>query len=172
MTRRRANTGVVTSPFVVAIDQREKLPYAFASIVSDASEGRRPVEVATTPAFLPSGDYSIVGHEPAIAIERKSLADLYGTLGQHRDRFERELVRLAGMAWAAVVVEAEWSEVLQGSEHSQLDPKTIYRSVIAWQQRMPVVHWWFVAGRPMAEVTVYRLLERWWKDRSCGREGM
>jgi ERCC4-type nuclease len=97
-----------------------------------------------------------------IAIERKSQADLFGTLGQGRERFERELERLAGLLWAAVMVEADWAEVLSGFDRSRLNPKTIHRSVIAWQQRYPSIHWWFCGDRRLAEVTTFRILERWW----------
>jgi hypothetical protein len=99
-----------------------------------------------------------------VAIERKSLADLYSTLGQGRQRFARELERLNGYEFTAVVVEAEWSVVIGSPPaYSQLLPKTVYRSVIAWQVRYPKVHWWFVPGRDFAEVTTFRLLERYWK---------
>jgi hypothetical protein len=36
--------------------------------------------------------------------------------------------------------------------------------VIAWQQRYPRVHWWLCPGRAFAEVTTYRILERYWRD--------
>jgi ERCC4-type nuclease len=136
---------------------------------------------------ISAGDYSIDGYDgrsefvsgagldamtntPAgIAIERKSISDLFNTLGQSRARFVRELDRLAAYQFAAIVVEAEWSEILTapaaGLVRSQLDPKTIYRSVIAWQQRYPNVHWWMCAGRDHAEVTTFRILERWWQER-------
>jgi ERCC4-type nuclease len=45
----------------------------------------------------------VQGFADQIAVERKSLADLFGTLGQGRERFERELVRLSAHQYAAVV---------------------------------------------------------------------
>jgi ERCC4-type nuclease len=153
-------------PFAVAIDTREQRPYAFGGLVSDAKERRRPLVVPTEIRTLRSGDYSIVGHEDAIAIERKSLADLYGTLGQGRDRFVRELERLARLSFAAVVIEAEWSEIIGSPPGlSGLNPKTVLRSVIAWQQRYPRIHWWPCPERRFAEVLTYRILERWWKEK-------
>ena len=72
---------------------------------------------------------------------------------------------------AAVVVEAEWSEVLGSPPpHTQLTPKTVYRSVIAWQQRYPSIHWWFCADRRLAEVTTFRILERWWLKHGEGAQ--
>ena len=153
-------------PARIVIDTREQRPFAFASIRADARQGRRPVQVETIRRALAAGDYSIDGHESTIAVERKSVADLFGTLGKGRERFVRELDRLATYAVAAVVVEGEWSDVLLAPpDRSQLNPKTIYRSVIAWQQRYPRIHWWMVPGRAVAETTTFRILERFVKDR-------
>lgn len=201
------------APFLILIDSREQHPYQFQGLISDARQGRRPITVRQEVRGLPTGDYSLEGCEAQIAVERKSAADLFHTLGQGRDRFERELVRLADLPVAAVVVEAEWSEILglrhdlsdlidyledqqeglssvrdEGAnlvdgipfsrwidalrelsagppEFSSLNPKTVYRSVLAWQQRYPAVHWWFCVNRRHAEVTTFRVLERFWRDR-------
>jgi DNA excision repair protein ERCC-4 len=68
-------------PFIIAVDSREQRPFTF-----DAWP--------TAPATLAAGDYSIVGLEEHVAIERKSLDDLAGCCGRDRDRFKRELHRL------------------------------------------------------------------------------
>lgn len=153
------------SPFIVQVDSREQSPYAFLGLLSDVREGSRVLDVRTHVAALASGDYSILGHGDRIAVERKSCNDLYGTLGQQRERFVRELERLALMRYAAVVVEAEWSEILtHPPRHSKLEPKTVFRSVIAWQQRYPSVHWLLCPDRDFAEAMTYRVLERYWRD--------
>lgn len=158
---------LLVSPFVVVIDSREQLPYAFASIRADAVQDRAKLLVRSLVSCLPAGDYSIQGHEKSIAVERKSLADLFGTIGQERDRFERELARLAEYPYAAVVIEAGWNDILFAPpDFSRLSPKTVFRSILAWQQRYPRVHWWPMPSRVIAEVTTYRILERWWKNAS------
>lgn len=155
----------VAFPAAVLIDTREQRPYAFAGLTADAHQGGGPLVVETRPATLPSGDYSLDGFADRVAVERKSKADLFGTLGRGRERFERELARLAGMEFAAVVVEAEWSEVFDDPPaRSGLAPKCVYRSVLAWQQRFPLVHWLFVPGRDFAEVTTFRVLQRFHTD--------
>jgi ERCC4-type nuclease len=165
----RAET--ITAEFTIAIDHRERLPFAFTGIHADARQGRRLIEVGTQVKHLRSGDYSILGMEDQISIERKSLVDTYGTLGQARLRFQRELYRLSQLQWAAVVVEADWTAILtQPPERSRLLPKTIFRSVIAWQMRYPNVHWWLCPGREFAEATTYRLLERWYRDTQTKRK--
>lgn len=158
----------VTAQFTVIIDTREQSPYQFESIRADvgADPLQRPIIIPTTRRFLPQGDYSIAGHDVAVAIERKSIGDLFGTLGRGRRRFEAELLRLQSEAtFAAVVVEAEWSEILgDPPARCRLNPKTIFRSVLAWQQRYPRVHWLMVPGRAAGEIATYRTLERFWVE--------
>lgn len=162
---------VFTCPFTVAVDTREQLDFTFQWLRTDARDGNRPLIVLTLPATLSAGDYSIIGMETRVAVERKNLADLFSTLGGGRQRFERELAKLAVYDFAAVVVEASWDAVLTAPpEHSQLSPKTIFRSVIAWQIRYPRIHWWFCPGRRFAEITTLRLLERFWKVNNDVRE--
>lgn len=158
-------------PFIVLVDDREKSPYNWSgtmggtAVRKDGDRHRRFYDVQTQIAHLPSGDYSILGHADRVAIERKSKEDLYCTLGQHRDRFERELRRLAAWPFAAVVVEAGWGEILYDPPpHSQLVPKTIFRSVLAWTQRYPSVHWYMLPDRRIAEQATFRILERWYRD--------
>jgi ERCC4-type nuclease len=158
----------LTCPFTVLVDTREQRPFTFLGLHADARQGRRSLIVHTEAASLHAGDYGAVdeasGVAVPVAVERKSLGDLYGTLGQGRGRFVRELGRLAALAFAAVVVEADWATVLHAPPvHSRLNPKTIFRSVVAWQQRWPTVHWWFCPCRQFAEVVTFRMLERAWK---------
>lgn len=155
----------LTVPFRIVIDTREQFPYSFTGIEGDAKEKRRPLVIPTVVATLQSGDYAIDGFATEIAVERKSKIDLFGTLGNGRDRFVRELERLQEMTYAAVMVEADWEAVMKVPPlHSNLNPKTVYRSVIAWQQRFPRIHWWFVPDRRFAEITTFRILQRFFKE--------
>ena len=152
---------------IIVIDTREQLNYTFSAIRADSREGGGILTVPTRIATLPSGDYSLEGYEALIAVERKSKADAFSTIGTaNRERFVRELERLAEYQFAAVVVEAEWSEIVSNPpSHTQVQPKTLLRSVLAWEQRYPRVHWHFVPGRDAGEVMTYRILERFWRER-------
>lgn len=162
---KRPRESVVSFPVSVIVDTREQTPYEFAGLRTDAKDGRRPIRVEVIRRGLASGDYSLAGYEFAIAVERKSLVDLYNTLGQGRVRFEAELARLDELRWAAVVVEAGWDLILgEPPERSRLSPISVHRSVIAWQQRFPRVHWWTCPTRAIAERTTFRILERFLKD--------
>jgi ERCC4-type nuclease len=160
----------LTCPFTVVIDTREQLGYSFAGLRADRVQKSRPLAISTVRATLTSGDYSIVGHESSIAVERKSLHDAFNTLGQNRGRFERELQRLNELQFAAVVVESNWYSMLTDPPApSKLNPKTVFRSVIAWQQRYTRVHWWFMDNRRLAEVATFRILDRFWRERQRKR---
>lgn len=152
-------------PVAVLVDTREQRPYRFDGLRSDKKAGGGALVVEVKQATLPTGDYSLDGYTDRVAVERKSLNDLFHTLSQERDRFERELVRLQAMEFAAVMVEAEWTQILDDPpKFSHLLPKTVFRSVLAWQQRYPRVHWLFVPGREFAEVATFRVLQRFFLD--------
>ena len=151
-------------PLPIIIDTREQRPYSFLHLRADTTRGGGLVSVEITRLPLPTGDYSIVGLDDEIAIERKSGEDLYSTIGQGRRRFERELERLGGLAAAFVVCEIDWQTMLdRPPRHSKLTIKTVMRSVIAWQLRYPNIHWWMLPGRAMAEAVTFRLLDRYWR---------
>lgn len=146
---------------IIIQDTREQAPYSFNCIIPPPA-----VEVAT----LVSGDYSVKGLTDRVAVERKSLIDCFGTFGQGRERFERELERLAQMRFAAVVIEAPWSTIiLQPPRRSKLNPKTIHASIVAWQIRYQTIHFWTCPNRDFAERTTYRLLKRFWDDLQSGK---
>jgi ERCC4 domain len=46
---------------------------------------------------------------------------------------------------------------------SKLNPKTVFRTAISWQQRYQVP-WVFAGNRRLAEVYTFRFLERFWKE--------
>jgi ERCC4-type nuclease len=152
-------------PYTIVIDSREQRPFLFTGIRSDARHGKRVLAVQLVRKGLASGDYSLEGFEDKVAVERKGLSDLYSSLGKDRRRFNRELERLAAYDFAAVVIETDWDTIInRPPERSKLRPKRVFRTVIAWQQRYPRVHWWACPGRRFAEIVTLRLLERYWRD--------
>lgn len=158
-------TDFAVCPFTVIVDSREQAPYSFTGFLSDAKYGRRPLIVKTRVQGLATADYSIEGFEDQVAVERKSKEDLYGTIGAGRDRFERELERLASFRVAHVVIEATWPDILSNPPaRTKLLPKTVFRSINAWEQRYPTIHWHAMGGRILAEHKTFRVLERFYKE--------
>ena len=135
--------------FTITIDTREQQPYAFTGAVVQT---------------LPTGDYSIVGLEDRVTIERKSKADAYGSLGGGRARFRREFERLAGYDYAVVVIEDTVPGFLHRPAHSKMNPKAALCSLLAWsvRYRVPV---FFAGDREHARALTYKLLEMYWRYR-------
>lgn len=156
----------IVTEFEVVIDTREQAPFTFQGIKGDSSRKNLPIVVRTRSATLQTGDYSITGHENRLAIERKSLEDLYSTLSSGRERFERELYRLNSMpGFSAVVVEAGWGQVVGcPPQHTKVPPKAISRSILAFNQRFRNVHWYLAPDRRFAEILAFRILDRYWRD--------
>ncbi|MEK7385290.1 MAG: ERCC4 domain-containing protein [candidate division NC10 bacterium] len=140
---------MTTPEFVVAVDTREQKPYRF-----------KHSEVKT----LPTGDYSIVGLEEQVAVERKHKADAYASLGQGRARFERELERLAAFDYAAIVVETTLPDFLTAPPFSQMNPKAAMNSLVAWSVKYRVCVF-FAGDRAHGNALTYRLLEKYWRYR-------
>lgn len=158
------NPGIVLCPFTILVDQREKAPYRFTGLHTDSARQYRPLEVQTRWAHLPTGDYSIDGLQDLVTIERKSLADLYATLGQHRERFEAEHERMAAMAFAAVVVESDLAAAIaEPPPRSKLHPRAVYRTWLAWMVKYGVP-WLWIGSREGAEKTTFQLLRMFWKQ--------
>lgn len=95
-------TGTIPKP-VVLVDTREQLPLSFARFPNWIAGERR--------ATLPVGDYSIEGMEDILALERKSLADLVGTLMHSRERFFAMCEKMTTYPYRALVVEGSYEDV-------------------------------------------------------------
>jgi ERCC4-type nuclease len=118
-------------PYVL-IDTREQRPLRF----------REELGVDCGGATLPTGDYSVRGFTHLIALERKSIGDLVGTLSQGRARFEEELDRLAEYRWKAILIEGDQADIEGHVYRSNMLPKSVLGSLRAFQWRWGVPHFW------------------------------
>ncbi|RLB71034.1 MAG: hypothetical protein DRH04_02550 [Deltaproteobacteria bacterium] len=132
----------------IIIDTREQLPYRFPH--------------PTLRKALPAGDYSLLGYESKMALERKTKADAYGTIGKGRSRFVVELERLATYDYAAIIVESSLSDFLKPPPRSKLHPKSAINSLIAWSIRYNISVF-FTDNRTLGQTVALRLLEKYWK---------
>lgn len=94
---------------IVLVDRREQLPWAFDGLCVE-------------PATIDAGDYTVMGLEGRLAIERKSLSDWIGSISTGRKRFEREMDRLAQLERAVIIVEAHVDDVCAGAYRSKMHP--------------------------------------------------
>lgn len=134
----------------IVIDTREQAPYQF-----DHPAERRKLD---------TGDYSIVGLERAVAVERKELGDFLNCIGQSRERFERELERSRGMRRLWVMVEGTLSQIAVGDYRSQVTPASVLGTIAAWENRFDAVRICFAGSRSLGQHMTYRLLIRAWMD--------
>lgn len=94
----------------------------------------------TAIATLTTGDYSVRGLEDFVAIERKSLPDLLGCIGQHRQRFDREVMRLLAYPVRCLIVEATWQDIEAGNWPSKVTSAAALGSLLGWiASGLPVV---------------------------------
>ena len=137
---------------IIVVDTREQKPYRF-----------RHAQVKT----LATGDYSIVGLEDRIAIERKTASDLLASLGRGRARFERELQRLSTLDYAAIVVESSLKQLLEPQPYSRMNPKSATNSIISWsvKYRVPV---FFADDRRHGQALTHALLNKYWRYHQRG----
>lgn len=140
---------------MVIVDTREQAPFVFSGITGARG---RVLDVATCRAGLKTGDYSIRGLEDDVVVERKSKADLFGSVGRGRDRLEREIERLAALTCPAIVLECDLGSILRPPERSRMSPVSVLNTLIAWsvRYRIPI---WPCPSRRFAEIVTYRLLQ-------------
>ncbi|MBU1701035.1 MAG: hypothetical protein KJ970_13855 [Candidatus Eisenbacteria bacterium] len=132
---------------IIAIDTRERLPYDF------------PLSQIKT---LKTGDYSIIGLEDRVAVERKTTADAFSSLGRYRSRFRAEVERLSNYGYAAIVVEASIPDLLKPPPFSRMNPKAVINSLLGWSVRYGV-NIIFAGDRQYGNAITRTLLEKYWK---------
>lgn len=135
----------------ILVDSREQLCFAFS--------GPKYPNTTTERATLYIGDYSIPGLDHQVAIERKSLDDLAGSITQGRERFEKELQRSMGLEFFAIVVEAEMGHIAKHSYRSRMNPKSFIQTMFAYQVRYGC-HVVWAGSRIRAEYATYSLLQK------------
>ncbi len=109
------------------IDTREQIPLDLAPL-------------QTVGGTLTTGDYSVLGLETIVAIERKSLGDFLACCGGERERFQKQVDRLMGVPIRALVIEATWPELEAGEWRSQITPASAIGSLVGWiAQGLPII---------------------------------
>jgi ERCC4-type nuclease len=135
----------------IIVDTREQAPFLFSE------------NVDTQRATLDAGDYSIVGMTATVAIERKSLDDLVGSITAGRERFLACCARLSRLDFAAVVVEGSIEDVLAGVYRSRTRPQSVLGTMLAIHADHGVPTIWAGSRSNAANITE-RLLTRLWRN--------
>ncbi|MCK9570861.1 ERCC4 domain-containing protein [Candidatus Pacearchaeota archaeon] len=111
---------ILPEHIVALVDSREQYPLDLSPLKTQVKG-------------LSTGDYSCVGMENLVAIERKSLSDALGCLGGERERFEKELMRMLAYPVRCLVIESSWKELEEGNWRSQITPSSAIGSLLSWQ---------------------------------------
>jgi hypothetical protein len=127
----------------IVVDSGEKYPWSFGH-----------QQAVTRRQRLPVGDYAVLrGDTVLAAVERKSVADLVGSLLSGRLTYA--LADLAALPRAAVAVEDRYSRLF-GFEHAS--GATAAEALAEAQARFPSVPIVFCETRPLAQEWAYRWL--------------
>ena len=128
----------------IAVDVHERYAWTFSH--QQATTIKQPLRV---------GDYAVHTGDGAVAgvVERKSLADLVGTLTGGKLRYL--MAALASVPRAALVVEDRYSSVFK---LDRVRPAVVAEGIAEAQVRFPTVPIVFAETRPLAQEWTYRFL--------------
>lgn len=109
---------------------------------------------------LPVGDYTLLGMENEIAIERKTLPDLVNSIIQERINFIMRCERLSEFKKKCFIIEGSLSLLKTPYEESKAHPNAVLGSIIATQERwnIPV---YFLDNFILAEEFVASMLSKY-----------
>jgi ERCC4-type nuclease len=127
--------------------------------------------VEITVGTLQTGDYSLVGLEGHIAVERKSFDDLTSTLTKGRERFARECERGRGLDFFALVVEASLEDVRRHSYQSRMTPQSLLQTLAAFTIRYGL-HVVWCGNRAGGEYWTYSLLNKYLREAQKRLDGI
>lgn len=112
--------------FSIIVDTREKSP-----VISELQTNVPIVHKA-----LKYGDYSVVGLETFITIERKSAGDFLMCLGTGRKRFTKQIDKLQKVKHPFLLVEDSLFNILHPLKYGSLmSPQSVWGSILAIQTR-------------------------------------
>ena len=146
----------------IIVDTREQHPWDLTPL-------------QTVIGTLPTADYTIAGLESICALERKNLNDLLSCIGVERERFTRELQRLAAYPCKCLIIEASWQQIEQGGWRSKVTPESALGSLLGWiAQGIPII---MAGDRQRAEKYAARFLftvarRRWREARTLVGNGL
>jgi len=150
---RPKGTSITLPKPTLIIDSMEQRPYSFRRF--------HKWFVGIERRKLPAGDYSIGGLEDRVAVERKSLQDLFNCCSPYHSRsaFVRACERLSKMEFSALVIEGSITKILRSNEFSGMHPNAVFGTIQALAVRWGIQPW-FAPSRALAEEITACLLHK------------
>jgi ERCC4-type nuclease len=117
---------------------------------------------------LDVGDYTIKGYEDKLMIERKTIGDLWNTLGRDWERFLREMERAKNHRMKYLIIEGNLNDINKGYIYSKVPPENIHAKLISLQVKHNV-HVIFAGREDLAREYVRNLMAKLFR---YGEEGL
>lgn len=151
------------SKFTIIRDSREKKGKGWSFRASSNCRGMRVEK-------LDVGDYTVRGLEDTLVIERKTIGDLWNTLGRQDNyqRFLREWERAASHKIKYLVIEGNLSQIDNGYRYSKVPSNNIHAKLISLQVKHNV-HVIFAGDSKRAQKYSRRLMSKIYR---YSREGI
>jgi DNA excision repair protein ERCC-4 len=136
----------------VVIDSAEHMGYKFERFTNwFAGSTRKRLRI---------GDYSLLGMEDEVVVERKTVPDLVRSIIQERKDFIKKCERLSAFKKKCLVIEGSLSTVKTPYEESQAHPNAVLGSLLAVQERWNIpIH--FLDDFLLAEEFVASMLSKY-----------
>ena len=130
------------------------------TIVVDSREQDKLWDKDVIVKKLDVGDYSILGEEARISIERKSGLDAFLTAGKGHNRFNKEIERAKSLDYFAIVIEEQYRTLLQkkfnGAHFSKMRGFVTLKTWFSWHMKhnIPI---FFAEDRSEAKMIIREL---------------
>lgn len=143
--------------FCIVVDTREQLPYCWPGI-------------PMVRKCLPIGDYSVLGLENRLGVERKSHADFVATVTRNHTAFFEGIQAYSrcgvpdciGRGWFAIVIEATAAALDSPMSWTRVTPSQVHANLIKLAcLGVPV---WPAGSRARAAAWTLAFLRRAWEE--------
>ncbi len=113
----------------IVIDTREQESPLF---------GRYPKGMSILCDTLRIGDYSLLGFEDKIAVERKQISDLITYCTSEKKKTKIKMEKLSRLEWAGLMIEARESDVYSPYYYSSVSPEAVRQAIASFSVRYNV----------------------------------
>lgn len=158
----------------IIIDSNEAQNRRLANGEISPSQAYKFEGFRTQVANLYTGDYSLLGYEGEVSVERKTKSDWYGCLagpgGDSRRRFRDCLGRLRVLPSRCVIIEAGLDGLAVPPSYSSLTGAQSLGAYVSWQEEfgIPIIP---APSREWAERLTLRWLQSFWRHKTRERLG-
>jgi len=112
----------------IIMDTREQIPLF----------SRLPKGLTVCSKTLAVGDYSLLGFQDKIAVERKQISDLVPYCSSDHAATKIKMEKLSKLEWAGLIIEAKESEVGRPYQFSNVSPESIRQALASFSVKYKI----------------------------------